>query len=77
MLRFGQYVNVEKALSFMEQRDISLLENVYRPLSESYFEFFREARRLYKEGKIQVSEFDIEIIESDLGEFAELIACVQ
>ena len=71
MLRFGQYVNVEKALSFMEQRDISLLENVYRPLSESYFEFFREARRLYKEGKIQVSEFDIEIIESDLGEFAE------
>ena len=41
MIKFGQHADVEKAMWFMEANDISLVDNVYRPLSESYFQFFR------------------------------------
>lgn len=71
MIKFKEYVDVNKALAFMEAREIPLVDNVYRPLSESYFKFFREARRDYKEGSLKVSTLDAEILDTDLGEMAD------
>jgi len=71
MIKFGQHAHVEKAMWFMEANDISLIDNVYRPLSESYFEFFREARQAYKDGALKVSTLDAQILDTDLGEMAE------
>ena len=47
---------------------LQLIHNIYRPLSKKYFELFREARELYNNGLISVSEDDIELLESNIGE---------
>src|SRR6056300_658319 len=70
MIKFGQHADVERAMYFMEANKVSLIDNVYRPLSESYFEFFREARKSYKEGNLKVSSLDAQVLETDLGEMA-------
>jgi len=46
-----------------------LIHNIYRPLSEKYFALFREARELYNKGIISVTENDVELLESSIGEF--------
>ena len=49
----------------------SLIENnLYRVGSEKYYEYFRESREKYYEGNLEVIGNDLEIIESNLGEFA-------
>jgi len=58
-----------EAIEFMKKHDIDIVENIYRPLSEKYFEFFREARRMMQEGEMEFSELDKQILETDLGEF--------
>ena len=68
-MKFGQHSNVEKAIWFMEAHNISLIDNVYRPMSEGYFQFFREARQYYKGGSLKVSPLDAQILDTDLGEF--------
>ena len=47
---------------------LPLIHNIFRPLSKKYFELFREARELYNNGLISVSEDDIELMESNIGE---------
>jgi hypothetical protein len=47
---------------------LQLIHNIYRPLSKQYFELFNEARKLYNEGLLSVTEDDIEILESNIGE---------
>jgi len=47
---------------------LPLTHNIFRPLSKKYFELFREARELYNNGLISVSEDDIELMESGIGE---------
>lgn len=51
----------------------SLIENnIYRVGSEKYFEYFREARAKYYAGELELDAADIDIMESDLGEFAKI-----
>tara|TARA_R110000822_G_scaffold114489_2_gene246073 strand:- start:1065 stop:1601 length:537 start_codon:yes stop_codon:yes gene_type:complete len=71
MMKFEQHADVERAMHFMEANNVSFIDNVYRPLSESYFEFFREARKSYKEGNLNVSSLDAQVLETDLGEMAD------
>lgn len=70
-MTFDQYSNVEKAMWFMEVHNISLIDNVYRPMSEGYFQFFREARQHYKNGNLKVSPLDEQLLQTDLGEIVE------
>ena len=58
-----------EAIEFMKKHDIDIVENIYRPLSEKYFEFFREARRMMHEGEIEFSSLDRQILETELGMF--------
>jgi len=44
--------------------------NLYRVGSEMYFQHFRDIREQYLQGKIEVSLADLDVIMSDLGEFA-------
>ncbi len=48
-----------------------LIDNIYRPLSSNYFALIREARELYNNGLLSVTEDDAELLESNLGEFDE------
>ena len=46
-------------------------ENQYRVGSEKYFEFFRDKRRMFKEGSYEPQDdFDNDIMEGDLGKFS-------
>lgn len=47
---------------------LQLIHNIYRPLSKEYFNLFNEARKLYNEGLLSVTEDDAEILESNIGE---------
>lgn len=50
----------------------SLIENnIYRVGSEKYYEYFREAREKYYAGNLELDAADVDIMESDLGEFAQ------
>lgn len=60
---------ISEAIEFMEKHDISFSENIYRPLSDKYFEFFREARDMLALGEIEVNEMNRQILETDIGEF--------
>ena len=46
-----------------------LIHNIYRPLSSNYFALFREARELYNIGALSVVEDDVELLESNIGEY--------
>lgn len=60
---------VKEAISYMEERNLDFCENIYRPMSEAYFEFFREARRMYESGEINVEGVNKQLLETDIGEF--------
>ena len=78
-----QKIKVDKNFGMIPKKDLpghevlgpvaeSLLEeNSYRVGSEKYFEFFRNKRRMFKEGTYEPeSDFDRNIMEGDLGKFA-------
>ena len=62
----------KEMISYHIDNKVPFSENVYRVGSNNYFTVIREARRLYKAGKLQVlNEEDQDLFEnSDLGEWA-------
>ena len=53
-----------------ETESILIENNQYRVGSESYFEYFNDMRKMYNEGRLEVTGFDKELMEGDLGNFA-------
>lgn len=56
----------ESVIYHLENR-IPLTENIYRYGSEAYFNLINETRELYLQGQINLSEQDIEFINTDIG----------
>jgi len=70
-MKFTDYVTLFEGITHSTKTNTPLGE-VYRVGSDSYYKIFREARRLYTEGKIHLSEMDQKLIlETEIGEFAE------
>ena len=68
MKSFKQH-NLHEGIIYHLEHDIPLAECIYRPHSKSFYEFFVEARKLYKEGFINPSNyFDRDLLETDIGE---------
>jgi hypothetical protein len=65
-------VDVTKNLKYHLDNQIPLFENVFRSHSDAFFDLINEVRYLYKNGMIELSEKDVEIVESDLGKRAML-----
>jgi len=53
-----------------ETESVLIENNQYRVGSESYFEYFNDMRKMYNEGRLEVTGFDKELMEGDLGKFA-------
>ena len=52
--------------------DSVLIEsNEFRVGSKAYFNWWTEVRKLYNQGKLELEGFDLEIINGDIGNFAE------
>jgi len=75
MLTFKEYTSnqiLEQAVELYLAEKYPLTECIFRYGSEKFFEFFIQVRSLYKENQLDsstLSETDIELLESDLGEF--------
>lgn len=58
---------ISESLRFHLDNELSLMENVFRPHSQKFFDLINEVRELYNEGYMELSEEEIELVESDLG----------
>lgn len=69
---FDSFTVISENLRYHIDKNIPVLENVFRPHSDSFYSLISEARALYDQGKIDVSEMDKQLFETtDLGLFAE------
>jgi hypothetical protein len=61
---------ISEALSLHIKEGVGIERNIFRPGSDSYFALISEARRQYKNGEYSpVNEEELELLESDVGEF--------
>jgi hypothetical protein len=60
---------ISKGLKYHVDNSIPLCENIYRPGSYSFFELVKEARDWYSKGYLTLMKEDIDIINSELGNF--------
>jgi len=62
---------ISEGLNYHIQNNLPLTENIYREGSKEYFKLWKEARILYEQNSILLSENDIEIItETNLGNYS-------
>jgi hypothetical protein len=66
-LILNEDVDVSDELKYHIDNNMTLTNNVFRVYSESYFNLVNEVRELWNEGKIDLNEDDILMVESDLG----------
>lgn len=60
---------ISNGLKYHVDNSIPLYENIYRPGSYSFFELVKEARDWYSKGYLTLMKEDIDIINSELGNF--------
>jgi hypothetical protein len=66
--RLREAINSTHSAPYVKKADLS--DNPYRPFSDKYYEYVRDQRSLWREGKLQFDELDEEVLRSNLGEFA-------
>ena len=59
---------ISEELKYHFENKISITDNIFRHGSDKYFDIVNEARELHKKG-YSFDEFDIEILESEVGTF--------
>jgi hypothetical protein len=62
---------VSEALQYHLDNNLTLQDNVFRIYSEAYFALVKEIRALHQSGALKLSEADLDIVATDLGETAE------
>lgn len=63
---------ISEDLQYHIDHKMSITENVFRPGSNKYFDLIKEARQLFDNNQIELSELDQELFEStDIGHFVE------
>ena len=62
---------IGEAIKYHTDNNMLLSESIFRMYSDNYFALYNQARKLYKEGKIEnLDPMDIELLENtDIGEF--------
>ena len=58
---------ISEHLNYHITNDVPLNDNIFRFGSEEFFNVIQEARELYFEGMEELSEDDVELVESDFG----------
>lgn len=75
MISFKNFLDettINKALDYHLENGIPLANCIFRPHSESFNNFFIEARNRYNEGVLELTDqFDIDLLETDIGKHAE------
>ncbi len=67
-LSYGQKNNqISEGLSYHLERNIPLMESVYRIESEAWIDLVNEARSLWESGEVELDEDDLFLIGTDAG----------
>ena len=62
---------IQETLDTMQENQVNIFDNPFRLGSEMFFHTIQEARRLHLEGSYNPTAVDKNLLETDLGEFAE------
>jgi hypothetical protein len=70
-----QYLLIEQVLfseglRYHVENSIPLYDCIYRPGSKGFFSLISESRTMYNNGYLRVDEDELDMLNSDLGEFA-------
>lgn len=69
MIKFKTFSDVSEGLAYHIENDMHI-GSLYRVGSKMYFEMFNEARSLFEDGRIELSDLDKHLIENtDIGKF--------
>jgi len=69
-MNFKEYINVSESIAYHQTQNIPISESVYRMHSNSYYELISEARTLYSNNQLQLSESDQWLFDNtDIGLF--------
>ena len=66
----AESILMSEGLRYHLDNSLPLVDNIYRAGSERFFSLICEARKWYNAGILSLLEEDLELIESDLGEWA-------
>ena len=70
MIKLVEVLHTIPGIEYHLENNLSLHDNVYRYSSDAFVELFAEARKLVNEGAIQLSEEDLNLLETtDIGEY--------
>jgi hypothetical protein len=64
-------IEVSDGLRYHIDNNIPLTQSIYRKFSQAYFELLKEARSLYRSGKLIVCADSEWMLDGNLGKFAE------
>jgi hypothetical protein len=59
---------ISESIMYHIDNNLPITENVYRVYSEEFFNLYREARILHENGSIQFFGYDLELLETNIGE---------
>jgi len=79
MRSFKEHIHrntVKDSINYHTTHKIPLSECIFRPHSEGFYEFYKEAREQYNEGVLNVTNpLDLEFLQSDIGLWEEYEGC--
>ena len=64
-------VKISNNLKYHIDNGINLHENIFRIYSKAYFDLIKEVKVLYENDQIALIDEDAELLETDIGQFAE------
>tara|TARA_B100000282_G_C31628859_1_gene442885 strand:+ start:165 stop:818 length:654 start_codon:yes stop_codon:yes gene_type:complete len=65
-----EQVLFSEGLRYHVENSIPLYDSIYRPGSKGFFSLISESRTMYNNGYLRVDEDELDMLNSDLGEFA-------
>ena len=65
-----EQVLFSEGLRYHVENSIPLYDCIYRPGSKGFFSLISESRKMYNNGLLKVDEDELDMLNSDLGEFA-------
>jgi hypothetical protein len=70
--KFNSFPLISENLQYHLENKITILDNIFRPGSESFFSLLKETRGFFDEGQIELKGLDKILFETtDLGKFGE------
>jgi len=68
--QFENFTQISENLQYHIENKVSVVDNIFRPGSDSYYELLEESRKLFESGVNSFSQEDIKLFEqTDLGKF--------